>query len=37
MCIRDSAWLEILGPTLDLVLGSESSESADTDDSLSLS
>ncbi len=32
---RRDAWLEILGPTLDLVLGTETRE--DTDDSLSLS
>ena len=34
---RRDAWLEILGPTLDLVLGSESTATADTDDSLSVS
>jgi len=34
---RRDAWLEILLPTLDLVLGAESTDSADTDDSLSLS
>ena len=34
---RRDAWLEILGPTLDLVLGRETADITDTDDSLALS